>query len=92
MNWNGVDRDRRKVPNHETPSHQEIAKVLTSLSGLNLSVPSIEITTGPPKYEEDNAEKDATEMALYGIFRMWKLQNPTGDKAEFMSLVERAIR
>ena len=77
---------QRNLHVHSTPSHRDIAKVLTGLSDLSLTVPNIEITNGPP-----GVDGDATEAALHAIFRMWKVQNPSGDKADFMLLVERAI-
>jgi len=92
ISWSGAQPNYRVVTTRETPSHQEIAKVLTGISGLQLSVPQIEITSGPPEYVEENAERDATEAALHAIFRMWRMQNPSADKGDFMSLVERAIR
>jgi hypothetical protein len=90
INWNGINGET--VLTHDTPSHQEIAKALTGLSGLQLTVPEIEITAGPPEYVEENAEQDATEAALRAIFRMWKLQNPVGDRRDFLALVGRAIQ
>jgi len=90
INWNGVNSET--VLTRDTPSHQEIAKALTGLSGLQLTVPEMEITAGPPEYAEENAERDATEAALRAIFRMWKLQNPVGNRRDFMALVERAIQ
>jgi len=92
IGWNGIESNYRVAPSRETPSHQEIAKVLTGLSGIQLAVPQIQITSGPPEYVEDNTERDPTETALNAIFRMWKLQNPGGGKSDFMSLVERAIQ
>ena len=92
FDWKGIENNYRVVPSHETPSHQEIAKVLTGLSGIQVAVPQIQIASGPPEYVEDNTERDPTEAALNAIFRMWKLQNPGGNKSGFMSLVERAIQ
>jgi hypothetical protein len=70
----------------ETPSHEEICKVL---NGLQMTVPTTEISNCARNGSED---RDATELAVYGVFRMWKIQNPTGSKTEFMSIVERAIQ
>lgn len=72
------------------PTHQEIAQVLSGQPDFRFAVPGDEISNRPPKYEADH-ERDATEVALLGIYRMWKSQNPTRDKSDFLLVVERAI-
>jgi len=81
-----------KTANRESPSHREIATLLNGLSDLQLMAPSVDALENLPKHEGDSEEIEATKAALLGIFRMWKIQNPAGDRVQFLALVERAIQ